>query len=115
MKKNSIKLEKGEIMVEVEVVTFKEGKFYMSLIPSLDLYAQSKISKIDSAKELHDALALFFKIHTKKGNLDERLINLGWKKRDHKIVPPLNTQIPTTLLSFNPQRAVMDIAIPAYV
>lgn len=57
----------------------KEGKYYISNCPILDIYSQGK-SKENAKKNLVDAISLFFISCFERGKLDAALKELGFSK-----------------------------------
>lgn len=108
---NKISLHKGK--VEVDVLIFKEDKYYIAYIPSLNLTAHSTEEK-KAIKHLDNAVHLFMKHWTSKGSLGEKLKKLGWKpEADKKYKPSVNDiQIPLSLLGKS--YSTRPMKIPAY-
>lgn len=110
---SKINLSKGE--VQVDLISFKDGKYYVAYIPALNLSAHSE-KRHDAVTDLQDAVSLFFEYWIKSGKLDEKLLSLGWEPITDdtgKMLPSNESiKIPYSLLDKNIKRK--SINIPAY-
>ena len=111
---SEINLKKGE--VQVDVITYKDGKYYVAYIPALNLTSHS-IKKETAVKDLEDAVNLFFEHWSKSGKLDAKLTALGWfpvkTAKKNKMMPSNdNISVPYSLLNKTISRK--SINLPAY-
>jgi hypothetical protein len=111
---SEINLKKGE--VQVDVIVYKDGKYYMAYIPALNLTAHST-KKETAVADLEDAVNLFFEHWQQSGKLHEKLTDLGWscvKVAKKNMMRPSNDNInvPYNLLSKSISRK--SINLPAY-
>lgn len=97
----------GTLKVKVYCVMFKEGDFFVSILPSLKLTARSRKSFEDSSKQLDDIVNVFIKINSNRDKLHKELSRLGWANN----MPPKDIIIPTNILPFKPAFQEMEYAL----
>src|SRR5437667_8757499 len=91
-KVNFIKTDDNENVFELQlnVLVFQEGDFFVSYCPSLDLSSYG--DSINDAKDgFDDAMKNFIEDSVKNKTLHQDLINHGWtlhKHNQHKAEPP---------------------------
>jgi len=76
--------------VGLEVAVVKEDSFFTAFCPALDLSAYGN-SVNESIEMFKDAVQVFIEDATRKKNLNEQLLQLGWtlkKKPDVNFEPP---------------------------
>lgn len=111
---SKINLKNGE--VHVDVILFQEDVHHIAYVPALNLTSHSKV-KENALENLKDSIQLFFDYWGQKGELDNKLIKLGWtqemKNKKKRMIPSNeNFSIPYSVLSKNLKKT--NIAIPAY-
>jgi len=74
---NTVRKYKDEFHYDLDVVVYKEGKYYVSYCPALDL-SSFGVSKKDALESFNEAFDLFMEDIIKKGTLDKVLKSLGW-------------------------------------
>lgn len=99
--------------VQVDVLIFKEGKYFIAFIPALNLSSHSSDKK-KALKSLDGAISLFMDHWKGNGKLHEKLSSLGWElQKDKRFIPSKNNiQIPFSLLG--KKHSVTPLQIPAY-
>ena len=65
----------------------KEGKHFIAYSPAIDLSTVGKSAK-DAQVNFIEAASLFLEEIFKKGNADDVLVELGWKKVNKNWTPP---------------------------
>lgn len=110
---NKISLKKEGGKIQVDVLTFKEDKYFIAFIPALNISSHSTDEK-KAVKQLDSAIKLFFDHWVKSGKLDEKLNSLGWTAQPNKQLKPSenNIHIPLSLLGKEVSRRQKQI--PAY-
>ena len=76
------------VVTQLPVSIFKEGKHFVAYTPALDLSTSGK--SYDEAKtRFREIVGIFFEELVKKGTLDEVLTGLGWQKIKKQWEPPV--------------------------
>lgn len=81
---------KNRILVDIEVVLFKEGEFNVAYCPALELSSYGD-SEDDAKTAFEDALNIFLEEASKKGTLEKYLLSMGWglrQKPKAMYIPP---------------------------
>ena len=105
-------------VVQVDVIMYKDGKYYVAFIPALNLTSHSTKEKT-AIDDLDDAVKMFFEYWTDSGRLDEKLLALGWKPqktpkaiKKSKMVPSNeNITVPYSLLDKTISRKSMNLPV----
>ncbi len=88
------------LKVQIPVTILKEGQVYIAYSPVLDLSSSAKT--FDKVRQrFSEAVQIFFEELNRAGTLDDVLIDLGWKKIDSKLTPPLSVH-----------NDLIDVAVP---
>lgn len=82
-------------LVNLPVTIFREGEYFVTYSPVLDLSTSAKSFKV-AQKRFQEIVSIFFEEIAKKGTTDEVLQELGWKKIKKNWTPP-------TVISNEPQ------------
>lgn len=77
MKKQSVKKAAMSVVVQVDVVLLKDGKYYVALCPSLNVSSYGQTQK-EAKQAFDEALKIFISETDKKGNLEKELLKYGW-------------------------------------
>ncbi|MGD1046995.1 MAG: hypothetical protein ABR936_16960, partial [Bacteroidota bacterium] len=75
--KSTIRKQQGSIEVELEVLISKEGDYFVSYCPALELSSYGNTEK-EARKSFDEALDIFVEETSKKGSLEEFLKKIGW-------------------------------------
>ena len=76
--KQTIQSDGNFISVEVEVVILKEGDYFVSYCPALELSSYAK-SEAKAKEAFIENLDILFEETIKKGTLEKVLLGLGWE------------------------------------
>jgi predicted RNase H-like HicB family nuclease len=83
MKKEIIQTDGKTVKATVQVFIIKEGDYYVSYCPALEVSSYAKSSK-DAKKRFEEALDIFFEETIKAGTFEKELLKLGWILPSHK-------------------------------
>ncbi len=75
------------LAIEVEVLLVKEGDYWVSYAPSLELSSYGD-SRAEAKKGFSEALSIFIDDTIKKGTLERLLIDYGWTLSSKAYHPP---------------------------
>lgn len=81
-------IRRAQIVAQLPVIFLREGKYYVAFTPALDLATQGKTYE-EARKNFAEAVNIFFEETVKRGTLDKALRELGWKKQDNQLIPPM--------------------------
>jgi len=88
-----------DLQFNLPVSFFKEGKSIVAYCKVLDLSTCGKNLK-DAQRMFDEAATIFLEELVKMGTLEEVLLDLGWEKKNHQFMPPLellHTQTPISV------------------
>lgn len=81
-------MSKTNIQFALPVSILREGDSYIAYTPALDLSTVG--DSFEEAKlRFEESVGLFFEEISKKGTLEEVLLELGWEKHNAKFTPPV--------------------------
>lgn len=85
----SLHKNQKEIELKLLILFKKEGKYTVEYCPALDISGYG-YNEYEAKSSFEDNLIIFFEETTKKGNLDNILLNLGWtiKKKPTPFLEP---------------------------
>jgi predicted RNase H-like HicB family nuclease len=89
---NSIRRKKNTVCVELQFLIGKEGDYYVSYCPALDLSSFGDTEE-ESKKAFLESLDLFLDETIRRGTLEKCLLKLGWRLQQvpsPKYIPPKN-------------------------
>ena len=81
-------MAKGKMEFNLSVTILREGKRFVAYSPGLDLSTSGK-TLVEASRRFTEAAMIFFEELTKKGTLEEALLDLGWQKKNKVLEPPL--------------------------
>lgn len=87
--------------VQVPFTILKEGKVFVAYSPVLDLSTSGKTFG-QVRRRFTEIVKIFIEELTEAGTMDEVLSNLGWRKIDSQLTPPLSVK-----------NDLIDVAMPA--
>ena len=74
--------------IELPVSFLQEGDQFVAYTPVLDLSTSGKTLE-EAKKNFTEAVEVFFDEIISMGTFEQVLLDLGWKKQAHDLVPPL--------------------------
>lgn len=74
--------------INIPVAILRENKRFVAYSPALDLSTSGRNYK-EAKKRFEEIVEIFFEELIKKGTLEEVLGELGWKKVQSKLSPPI--------------------------
>ena len=81
-------MRKSDLQFKLPVSFFKEGKSIVAYCSILDL-ATCGDDLADAQRMFDEVVRIFFDELIRKGTLEEVLLDLGWQKKNHQFLPPL--------------------------
>lgn len=73
--------------LNLPVSFLKEADQFVAYTPALDLSTSGETLK-EAKKNFTEAVEIFFDEIVSMGTFEEVLLDLGWKKQEHDLVPP---------------------------
>lgn len=74
--------------LNLPVAFIKEAEQYVAYTPALDLSTSGRTLK-EAKDNFAEAVEIFFDELISSGNFKEVLLDLGWKRQDHDMIPPV--------------------------
>lgn len=81
-------MQKARLNFSLPVSILKEGNAYVAYSPAVDLSTVGDTFE-EAQHRFEEASQLFFEELMAEGTLEEALLELGWQKADHQLVPPV--------------------------
>lgn len=81
-------MKKVKIQFKLPVSILREGKSYVAYSPALDLSSVGQTAK-EAQIHLEEAAQLFFEEIIEKGTFEEVLLELGWRRQNKQLIPPV--------------------------
>lgn len=81
-------MAKVKFGVNIPVSVLKEGNKFIAYSPVFDLSTSGK-NYNEVKKRFKEIVGIFLEELIKKGTLEEALMDLGWRKTQSKLVPPV--------------------------
>ncbi len=79
---------KKSVNFNLPVVILKEGEVFVAYTPALDISTVGETFE-EAQKRFEELVAIFFEELLEAGTMKEVLLDLGWTKKDKKLVPPV--------------------------
>lgn len=83
------------ILINYAILT--DGNRFIAVAPHLNIVGFGKTADV-ALNDFDLAVKSFIQFHQKNNNLNQKLINLGWKVIDHQNQAPKDFSVPTGML-----------------
>ena len=81
-------MDKINYKFALPVSIIKEDKSFIAYSPALDLSTVGDTFE-EAQERFSEAVQVFFEEITEKGTLDDALAELGWRKHNKELIPPV--------------------------
>ena len=81
---NTIALEIDNVNIRIDT----HKKSWTAFSPHFKAYGYSSESEEAAIDDLQDSIAIFFRVHSDRGTLEQALMNFGWKKVENRFRKP---------------------------
>ena len=103
-------------LVSLDVLVFKEGDYSIAFVPALNISSHSKVQET-AISQLDSAVTLFFQHWQGKGQLADKLTQLGWerisaKKHFAPVKDRLTVTVPYSLMGKTYKK--QSLKVPAF-